>query len=49
LLVAMASALAAGPSLLKIGMANLRLAMPLALGRLHQLDRRRNAGLGIAR
>jgi len=31
LLVAMASALAAGPSLLKIGMANLRLAMPLAL------------------
>lgn len=31
LLVAMASALAAGPSLLKNGMANLRLAMPLAL------------------
>jgi len=31
LLVAMASALAAGPSLLKVGMANLRLAMPLAL------------------
>jgi uncharacterized membrane protein YfcA len=31
LLVAMASALSAGPSLLKIGMANLRLAMPLAL------------------
>lgn len=31
LLVAMASALAAGPSLLKSGMANLRLAMPLAL------------------
>ena len=30
LLVAMASALAAGPSLLKNGMANLRLAMPLA-------------------
>ncbi len=31
LLVAMSSALAAGPSLLKNGMANLRLAMPLAL------------------
>ena len=31
LLVAMASALSAGPALLKIGMANLRLAMPLAL------------------
>lgn len=31
LLVAMASALAAGPSLLKNGMANLRLALPLAL------------------
>jgi uncharacterized membrane protein YfcA len=31
LLVAMASALAAGPSLLKNGMANLRLVMPLAL------------------
>lgn len=31
LLVAMASALAAGPSLLRNGMANLRLAMPLAL------------------
>lgn len=31
LLVALASALAAGPSLLKNGMANLRLAMPLAL------------------
>ena len=48
LLVALAGALAAGPGLLKMNLASLRLAMPVALDSVHILDYRRYDRFGPA-